>query len=270
MTNSGRDALRAETDELGIATITIDRAEVMNAFDIATMEALAALVDEVGSDPVTTTIVITGAGPAFTTGADLQNHADSKATGDEATAIARRSMDAAGLLVRTIVRVPVPVIAAVNGPAAGVGVSIALASDFAVLSEDAYLFFAFSGLGLMPDGGATVLLAASIGRARANDVLFGAKMVSARDAAELGMIAETLPADEFAEGVAKRARRLARGPRNALRMTKVGVNAPLLAQLDAALELESDGQTELLTGPEFAEGVSALLGKRRPDFVSLR
>lgn len=266
-TNSGRDALAVDIDELGIATISIDRPEVMNAFDIPTMEALGALVSEVAAGEATTVIVITGAGDAFTTGADLQAHGGS----DEPPEVtARRSMDAAAALVRTIVRVPVPVIAAVNGPAAGVGVSIALAADIAVLSSTAYLFFAFSGLGLMPDGGATVLLAASIGRARANDVLFGAKMVPAGEAESMGMIAESVPAEEFSERVGKRARRLARGPRNALAKTKEGVNAPILAELDAALDRETHGQTELLTGPEFAEGVAAMLGKRRPDFVSLR
>lgn len=266
-TNSGRDALAVDTDDLGIATITINRPEVMNAFDIATMEALGQLVSEVAAEQSTTVIVITGAGDAFTTGADLQSHGDSS---EPPEVSARRSMDAAAALVRTIVRVRVPVVAAVNGPAAGVGVSVALAADIAVLSSSAYLFFAFSGLGLMPDGGATVLLAAAIGRARANDVLFGAKMVPAGEAESMGIIAESVPVEEFSERVGKRARRLARGPRNALAMTKAGVNAPILAELDAALDRETHGQTELLTGPEFAEGAAAMLGKRRPDFVSLR
>lgn len=266
-TNSGRDALAVDIDDLGIATITINRPEVMNAFDIPTMEALVEAVSEAAAGPNTTVIVITGAGDAFTTGADLQSHGSSS---EPAEATARRSMDAAAALVRAIVRVPVPVIAAVNGPAAGVGVSVALAADIAVLSSSAYLFFAFSGLGLMPDGGATVLLAAAVGRARANDVLFSAKMVPAAEAEAMGMIAESVPAEEFAESVGKRARRLARGPSSALAKTKAGVNAPILAELDAALDRETHGQTELLTGPEFAEGVSAMLGKRRPDFVSLR
>ena len=267
MTNSGRDALAVDIDDLGIATITINRPEVMNAFDIPTMEALGELVSEVAADAGTTVIVITGAGDAFTTGADLQSHGSSD---EQPEVSARRSMDATAALVRTIMRTPIPVIAAVNGPAAGVGVSIALASDIAVLSSGAYLFFAFSGLGLMPDGGATVLLAAAVGRARANDVLFGAKMVPAAEAEAMGMIAESVSAEEFSDSVGKRARRLARGPRTALGKTKAGVNAPILAELDAALDRETHGQTELLTGPEFAEGVAAMLGKRRPDFVSLR
>lgn len=267
MTATGRDALDVDVDDLGIATITIDRPEVMNAFDIATMEALDAIVRELAASHDTTVIVITGAGDAFTTGADLQAHGG---VTEPPEVTARRSMDAAAALVRSIVRAPVPVIAAVNGPAAGVGVSIALAADLAILSENAYLFFAFTGLGLMPDGGATILLAAAIGRARANDILFGARTVSAGDAAAKGMVAETVPAADFPDAIRTRARRLARGPKTAIGRTKAGVNAPLLAELDSALDRETEGQIELLTGPEFAEGVAAMLGKRRPDFLSLR
>lgn len=267
MTNSGRDALDVETDELGIATITINRTKVMNAFDIPTMEALEAIVRELSASADTAVIVITGAGAAFSTGADLQAQTSSKEAPEVA---AQRCMDAAAALVRSIVRAPVPVIAAVNGPAAGVGVSLALAADIAVLADSAYLFFAFAGLGLMPDGGATSLLAAAVGRARANDILFGAKTVSAADAAAMGMIAESVPDADFPDTVRSRARKLARGPKIALGKTKAGVNAPILAELDAALDRETEGQTELLTGPEFAEGAAAMLGKRRPDFLSLR
>lgn len=275
MTASGRDALRVSRDELGIVTVTIDRAEVLNAFDNATIEALDSVIAENAADPETSTIVVTGAGRAFSTGADLQSMEERReaASGDggaEPREGAVRAMEGASGLIRTILRAPVPVIAAVNGAAAGVGVSVALAADVAVLSEEAYLFFAFTGLGLMPDGGATYLLAASVGRAKANDIVYRAKAVPAAEACALGLVAEVVAAEDFEKTVGKRARAIARGPREALRRTKIGLNAPHLEAIDAALDLENESQTELILGAEFAEGSAAILEKRRPDFVSLR
>lgn len=260
---SGREALQITRGEAGQVTITIDRPARMNAIDYDTLVALGELVAELGAEEATRTLVITGSGEVFTTGADLQAIGE----GDPDRPVTpEMTMDAATAVVHAIVRCPVPVVAAVNGPAAGVGVSLALAADVAFMCDDAYVFFAFTGIGLMPDGGATALLAASVGRARAQRMLLGAEKVSGTEAAAIGMVAGSYPRAEFDTVVAQYVERLACGPRRALALTKQAGNAASLDALDAALAREHEGQVAQLTGPEFAEGVAALMGKRRPEF----
>lgn len=265
MTVSGRDALRVERDEIGVATITINRPERMNAVDHATLVALAETVTEVGQDAATRVVVLAGEGGAFTTGADLRAARESAASGD--TVAPEVTMDAATDLVYAVLRAPVPVIAAVTGPAAGVGVSLALAADMMLMSEDAYLLLAFTNIGLMPDGGASVLLPAAVGRAVASRMLLRGDAVPAAEAAAVGLTVDVLPSAEVHEAAQKLARRLARGPRRALELTKRAVTLSALAELDAALAREHEGQSELLVSEDFAEGVASVIEKRRPTFT---
>lgn len=264
MTASGRDALRVETDEVGVSTITIDRPDRMNAVDYATLCALGELVAEVAADPATRVILLAGEGGAFTTGADLQATREQAEAGTAPPV--ESTMDAANALVRNVLAAPVPVIAAVNGPAAGVGVSLALAADLMVMSDDAYLLFAFTNIGLMPDGGASVLLPASVGRAVASRMLLRGDAVSAAEARDVGLVVDVLPAADLHAAAAKLARRLARGPRRALELTKRAVTLAALGELEASLGREHEGQCELLVSPDFAEGVASILEKRRPSF----
>ena len=149
MTASGRDAVKVGRDDLGVVTLSINRPDRMNALDHQTVGALIDLITTHGADPATRAIVLAGEGGAFTTGADLQaiRGSDGDAPGPSVT------MDNAAALVRAVLAAPIPVIAAVTGPAAGVGVSLALASDLMLMADDAYLLFAFTNIGLMPDGG---------------------------------------------------------------------------------------------------------------------
>ncbi len=264
MTVSGREALRIERDELGVVTLTIDRPDRMNAVDLPTLRALAEVVSEVGADPATRVLVLTGQGAAFTTGADLQATREAAASGDAPDP--RVGMDAANRLVRAVLGAPVPVLAAVNGPAAGVGVSLALAADLLFMSDDAYLLFAFTTIGLMPDGGASALLPATVGRAVASRMLLRGDAVSASEARDVGLAVEVLPAGDLHEVVASAGRRLARGPRRALELTKRALTLTVLAELEAVLDREHEGQCELLASEDFAEGVASVLEKRRPTF----
>ncbi len=175
-------------------------------------------------------------------------------------------MDVANAAVRAIVEVPVPVVAAVNGPAAGVGVSLALAADLTYAAESAYFLLAFVGIGLMPDGGASLLVPAAIGRARAAEMALLGERVAAVDADRVGLVSRTLPDVELAEHARAVAARLASGPRRALELTKRSLNAVTLDALDRALEREKEGQAELLGSADFAEGAAAMLQKRRPRF----
>lgn len=262
MTATGRDAVKVETDEVGVATISINRPDRMNALDSPTVTALIELITQHSADPATRVILLAGEGGAFTTGADLQamKEAGSDAPSPDET------MDNAAALVRAVLTAPIPVIAAVNGPAAGVGVSLALASDMVLMAEDAYLLFAFTNIGLMPDGGASVLLPAAVGRSIASRMLLRGDAVSAAEAKDVGLAIDVLPAADLRAGAAKLARRLARGPRRALELTKRSVTGATLAELDAALAREHEGQAELLVSADFAEGVSSILEKRRPSF----
>lgn len=262
MTVTGADALRIETSDPGVVTISINRPDRMNALDAPTVTALIEQIITIGADPDTRVLVLAGEGPAFTTGADLV--AISEAGDDAPTP--DQTMDNAEALVRAVLTAPVPVIAAVNGPAAGVGVSLALASDLVLMSEDAYLLFAFTNIGLMPDGAASVLLPAQVGRAVASRMLLCGDAVPAAEAKQVGLAIDVVPADELRAVAEKLARRLARGPRRALELTKRAVTAATLAQLDTALEVEHEGQVELLQSADFAEGVASMLEKRRPTF----
>lgn len=262
MTATGRDAIKVSRDDLGVVTISINRPDRMNALDHPTVSALTETISEHGTDPGTRVIVLAGEGQAFTTGADLQSIRDA---GEDAPSPAM-TMDGAAALVRAVLTAPVPVIAAVTGPAAGVGVSLALASDLVLMSEDAYLLFAFTNIGLMPDGGASVLLPAAVGRSIASRMLLRGDAVSAAEALDVGLAVEVLPSADLRAAATKLARRLARGPRRALELTKRAVTGATLAELDAALAREHEGQCELLVSDDFAEGVSSILEKRRPNF----
>ncbi|MGM7646154.1 enoyl-CoA hydratase [Nocardia sp. JW2] len=250
------------TEEHGVLRITIDRQARMNAIDLATMTELCDLVTAAATTPSVRVIVLTGAGAAFCTGADLA--AASAAGGNEASP--EVVMDRANDLIRAIVDSPLPVIAQVNGPAAGVGTSIALAADLIYAAENAYLLLPFTSIGLMPDGGATAVVAASMGRARAAELaLLGARL-PATEAATAGLITRAIPSEELGAHVETVAAKLAAGPRRALQLTKAALNAATLAGLDAALAREKTGQSELLTSADFLEGMTAMLTRRAPRF----
>lgn len=258
--------IRCELAE-GVLRITIARPERMNALDDAAARELIRVLTEDANDRRVRVVVLTGEGNAFCTGADIAAMAAAPpSTPEGADALARRTMETAAELVRAIVHLPVPVIAAVNGPAVGLGVSLALASDLVYASADAYFLLAFTGVGLMPDGGASLLVAASVGRARANAMVLLGERLDAPAALDFGLINEVVPSTELDARVRKVARRCTNGPRRALELTKNAMNAVTLAVLEDALRRESSGQQELLQAPDFATGIAAVLGGTRPRF----
>ncbi|MFD4180983.1 enoyl-CoA hydratase-related protein [Rhodococcus sp. NPDC058514] len=244
----------------GILRITIDRQDRMNALDLASMNALGDLLTGRAEDPSVRVVVITGAGVAFSTGADLA----AAANGPEADP--RVVMESANRVIRAILTLPVPVIAGVNGAAAGIGASIAFAADLAFAAPSAYFLLAFVNVGLMPDGGSSLLVPAAIGRARATEMALLGRKLGATDAAAAGLIARVLAEGELPSHVDSVAARLARGPRRAIELTKRSLTATTLARIDEAIERETDGQVELLAAPDFREGVAAMLGGRAPEF----
>ncbi len=246
----------------GVLRLTIDRQPRLNAIDLAAMTELGDLIRAAADRPSVRVIVLTGAGTAFCTGADLA--AAAAAGGNEAAP--QVVMDSANAVIQAIIASPLPVIARVNGPAAGIGASIALAADLVYAADSAYLL-PFTSIGLMPDGGATAVVAAAMGRAKAAEMaLLGARLPAA-DAAAAGLITGCVPATELDDLVDSVAARLAAGPRRALQLTKAAINAATLTELDAALAREKDGQIELLTSADFLEGMTAMLTRRAPNFT---
>jgi enoyl-CoA hydratase len=249
----------------GVAlTVTLNRPERLNAVTREVLEALADRLQEAAQDADLRVVVVTGAGRAFSSGADLA------AAGGQfgpASPPGVETIIAANRVVRTLRSMPQPVIAAVNGPAAGVGCSIALGCDLVVAVEEAYFLLAFINIGLMPDGGATALVPVNIGRARAMQMALLGERLPAATALDWGLIYKVVPTGELDAAVAELVRRFAAGAPQAAAATKRAVNAATLDQLDLALDREQDGQAALLATADFFEAVSAFATKRRPTFT---
>ena len=247
----------------GVATITLNRPLVMNALTTRLRaDLLAALLRAAQEARV---IVLTGgaAGPgrAFCSGQDL---IDAQAMG--AVDFERVLNDEYVPLIRAITDSPLPVIAAVNGAAAGAGANLALACDVVIAAEGASFIQAFTRIGLMPDAGGTYWLPRQIGMARAMGAALFAERISARQAADWGMIWEAVPDSDFAAHVAARAAHLARGPGLALRAVKQALRASPDNDLATQLALEARLQGQLGASHDLAEGVAAFLAKRAPWF----
>ncbi|MBZ5737439.1 enoyl-CoA hydratase [Nocardioides mangrovi] len=243
----------------GVLTLTLNRPDVFNAMSDEMSDGLATTLERVPSDPDVRVVVITGAGPAFSAGADISGE-------DAHERFDVRALDRANRMVRAVVSCDKPVVAAVNGVAAGVGCSVALACDLVVAGASASFLLAFARIGLMPDGGTTYTVAASVGRARAMRMALLAEPLSAADALEAGLVTHVVPDDDLAATVAKIAGRLSSGPPLSFAATKKAINAATLTGLDDALERERTGQTVLLRTSDVAEGMRAFSERRRPVF----
>ena len=243
----------------GVLSLTFNRPEVLNAVDGPMMGALAAELEGARARDDVRVVVITGTGPGFSAGADM-------ATLRLAPQHPVETMDGANRVIRAVVGLDKPVLAAVNGIAAGVACSAALASDIIVAAESAAFLLPFSRIGLMTDGGSSATVAASIGRARTMRMAMLGEPLTASDALACGLVTHVAPDEEFPELVDRLARRLAAGPSVALAGIKKAVNAATLPHLEAALDREHSGQRALFTTRDFAEGLDAFAAGRRPDF----
>jgi enoyl-CoA hydratase len=237
----------------GVLTITWNEPDRLNALTADMLNDAAAAIEDASGLRL---IVITGSGRAFSSGAALGPGFDGAAT-----------LDGANRLVRAITRTPVPVVSAVNGIAAGVGVSIAIAADLTLAKRSGYFLLAFVNIGLMPDGGATELVAASIGRARANRMAMLGERLSADDAAEIGLIHKSLDDEAYDAELAMLVDSLGNGPTVALGAMKAAITATTLSHLDEALDREREGQIALFSTADFVEGGAAFIEKRPATFT---
>jgi len=244
----------------GVCRVTFRRPEAFNALDEEMATGLVTALADASTDDAVRVVVVTGTGPAFSAGADLEGDNPVEGFDD-------RTMQGANQITRSITGLDKPVVAAVNGIAAGVGASICFAADLAVATESAAFLLAFSQIGLMPDGGSSLTVAASVGRAKAMRMALLAEMVSAQEAYDAGLVSHVVPDDGFDETVAKIVRRLASGPPVAFAATKRAINAATLGDLEDALERERVGQVALFGTEDAAEGMRAFVQKRRPQFT---
>lgn len=242
-----------------VSTITINRPRRKNALAYETMIRLAECIEIEAQCPEVRALVLTGEGGSFSAGADFSSAAD-RSLGPE------DGVRAANRIVTATLGAPVPVVARVPGPAVGVGVPIALAADVVVASEDAFFLLAFTKVGLMPDGGASLLLAASVGRARAMSMALQAEPVPAAAAAAMGLIDRVVSMDQLDSVVHQIVGHFVRGPRQAFALTKHAINAATLDLLASVMEREIDGQSRLLCSHDFLEGANAMLEKRTAQF----
>lgn len=243
----------------GVLWITFTRPEVLNAVNGAMMDLASEAVEAVRARDDIGVVVITGTGPGFSAGADMESlHL--------APQFPHETMDGANRLIRAIVGLDKPVIAAVNGVAAGVACGAALVSDLIVAAESASFLLPFTKLGLMTDGGSSLTVAASIGRARAMRMALLAEPMTAREALDAGLITHVVPDEELVAVTTRMAARLVAGPRIAHAAVKKAINATTLPDLEEALAREHSGQRTLFRTADFAEGLAAFAERRRPVF----
>jgi 2-(1,2-epoxy-1,2-dihydrophenyl)acetyl-CoA isomerase len=249
----------------GIATVTLNRPDARNALNMELKRALAGVLRAIPEDAAIRTVVLTGAGPAFSAGGDVKEL--------DATRTALVSRDRMRWLLHEVVvplaRLDVPTIAAVNGAAFGAGLSLALACDIVIASDAATFSLAFSRMGLVPDCGALWLLPRRLGMGRAKELLFTARRFDADEALELGIVQRVVAAQELDAASAELAATLVVGPANALRMTKRLLEQAATSTLDEVAEIESYAQGVAMSSAEHAEALLAFGERRTPDFRSL-
>ena len=246
----------------GVLRIEINRPDSLNAVTADVLQDMADVIDRAGSDPDVNVIVLSGAGRGFSSGADIGDGGDQLADDKPLAA----TIDQANRLVAAVRDVPRPVVSIVQGPCAGVGVSVALSADLVLASSKAFFMLAFTKIGLMPDGGASALVAASTGRAKAMRMALLAERLTATEAESIGLVSHVFDVDDFEDGVEHVISVLRAGPMVGFARTKNAINTATLGALDPAFDLEREGQLGLLKSHDFIEGAIAFNEKRAPKF----
>ncbi|CAA9341103.1 MAG: 1,2-epoxyphenylacetyl-CoA isomerase [uncultured Gemmatimonadaceae bacterium] len=248
----------------GVLTITLNRPDVLNSCNRAMVAELRAAFEEAATSDAVRAVLLTGAGRAFCAGQDL---AEAVPPEPEPTPEIADLVEGYNALIRAMRALEKPVVAAVNGVAAGAGANIALASDIVLAAESASFIQAFAKIGLVPDNGGTFFLPRLVGMARATSLAMLAEKVSAAQAVEWGMIYRALPAEALLGAARELAAHLATQPTRGLGLIKRALNASLTNDLSAQLDVERDLQREAGRTADYLEGVRAFQAKRAPRFV---
>jgi 2-(1,2-epoxy-1,2-dihydrophenyl)acetyl-CoA isomerase len=270
MTGVGDDELYRQYETVNLyrrgpgAKIELNRPERLNAWSNQFSQDLLAAIREVTDNPEIRAVTVTGAGRAFSSGADLKEVAERPGAGPED--VYKRLTERYHPLITGIRLMAKPVIAAVNGPAAGIGLSLALACDLVVAASSAFFQLAFVNIGLVPDGGSSLLVPSRVGFARAAELAMLGERLDAQTALNWGLINRVWPDDEFAAQADALLDRLASGATQSYAGTKRQLNRWLYEQMDAQLEFEAGIQREMAASSDFAEGIAAFAAKRPPRF----
>jgi 2-(1,2-epoxy-1,2-dihydrophenyl)acetyl-CoA isomerase len=252
--------------EDSVAEITLNRPERLNAWNEQLGEELRAAVLEDAADSSVRAVLVTGAGRGFSSGADVKDMVERAASQGQAPRVGDLLRERYHPIIKGVRELPKPVLAAVNGPAVGIGCSLALACDLIWAGESAYFGLAFVNIGLVPDGGSTFLVPAAVGKARALEMALLGERVPSSQANEWGLINRVVPDAELMGEARALARRLAAGPTRSYASSKRALNNSMLRIMEEQLELEAQIQGEMVQSADFIEGVTAFVEKREPSF----
>ncbi|WLQ41442.1 enoyl-CoA hydratase-related protein [Streptomyces laculatispora] len=258
------ESLILHATDNGVSWITLNRPEAMNAVTWGQRERVIALLAEASADPGVRAVVLTATGRGFCAGADLRGApvAGDRVPGD----VARTIRLGAQRLIAAVLDCEKPVIAAVNGTAAGIGAHLAFACDLVLAAESANFIEVFVRRGLVPDGGGAYLLPRLIGPQRAKELMFLGDSLPARDAERLGLVNRTVPDEELAATARAWAQRLAEGPTRSIALTKQLVNASLDSDRATAFAAEAMAQEINMTTQDANEGVASFVERRAPKY----
>jgi 2-(1,2-epoxy-1,2-dihydrophenyl)acetyl-CoA isomerase len=251
----------------GVGTVALNRPESLNAWNKQLGVDLLAAVRHVSEDDAVRAVVVTGTGRAFSSGADLRDLSGRDDLTPEGRPDVRRVLtERYHPIIVGIREMPKPVVAAVHGPAVGIGLSLALCCDLIVAAESAYFMLAFVNIGLVPDGGSSLFVPTRVGFSRAIELAMLGERLYAPQALEWGLINRVVSDDRLGEEVAALAARLSAGPTRSYAGTKRQLNRWLYARMDEQLEFEADIQQEMAGSDDFVEGATAFAQKRAPRF----
>jgi len=250
----------------GVATIELNRPHALNAWNHQLGADLLEAVRAAEHDPEVRAVLVTGAGRGFSSGADLKDISGGETTPDGRPDVYRTLTERYHPIMTGIREMPKPVVAAVNGPAVGIGCSLALCCDLIVAAESAYFLLAFVNIGLVPDGGSSLFLPTRIGMARATELAMLGERLPAPRALEWGLINRVCPDERLREEAGELAARLAAGPTRSYAGSKRQLNNWLYQRMGEQLELEAQIQREMSGSADFLEGAMAFAEKRPPKF----
>jgi 2-(1,2-epoxy-1,2-dihydrophenyl)acetyl-CoA isomerase len=246
--------------------LTLNRPETLNAWTAQFGHELKQVLEGEAADPSVRALLVTGAGRGFSSGADLKAGFDPHP--DDGRPDVRKELhDVYHPIITAVRELEKPVVAAVNGPAVGIGASLAFACDLVLAAESAYFGLAFVNIGLMPDGGSTLFVPAAVGKARAFQMALLGERVPAQRALEWGLINQVHPDDRLVEEAGALVERMAAGPTRSYAGSKKALNNMLFPNMQEQLDLEADLQHELARTDDFMEGALAFVEKRDAKFT---